>query len=78
MQKAGSGAWLLPYRCYFELPAGTNVSKISVTHNGNSTGIENNIIQNNPEEIYDISGRKLKGMPQSGFVIKNNKKIYIK
>lgn len=78
MQKAGSGAWLLPYRCYFELPAGTNVSKISVTHNGNSTGIESNIIQSNPEEIYDISGRKLNGMPQSGFVIKNNKKIYIK
>ena len=78
MQKAGSGAWLLPYRCYFELPAGTDVSMLSVTHNGNSTGIENNYIQNSHEEIYDISGRKLNGMPQSGFVIKNNKKIYIK
>ena len=73
-----SGAWLLPYRCYLELPAGTDISMLTVTHNGNSTGIESNFIQNSSEDIYDICGRKLNEMPKSGIVIMNNKNIYIK
>ena len=77
MQRAGSKAWLLPYRCYLELPAGTNAPMLSVVHNVN-TGMEEIGIQHNPDAIFDIYGRKLNELPQSGIVIRNNKKTYIK
>ena len=78
MQKAGSKAWLSPYRCYLELPAAMNVSMLSVAHYGNSTGIGSIGTQSDPEAIFDISGRRLNELPKQGIIIKNNKKIYIK
>ena len=77
MQKAGSGASLAPYNCYLELPAGTDAASLSVSHRGNTTGI-NNIQELNSEEIFDLYGRKLNEIPHNGIIIKNNKKIYIK
>ena len=77
MQKAGKEAWLLPYRCYLELPAGTSAPILTVVHNIN-TGIKAIEIQHSSNAIFDIYGRKLNELPQSGIVIKNNKKIYIK
>lgn len=77
MQKAGSGASLAPYHCYLELPAGTDAASLSVSHRGNTTGI-NNIQELNSEEIFDLYGRKLNEIPHNGIIIKNNKKIYIK
>ena len=77
MQKAGKEAWLLPYRCYLELPAGTSAPMLTVVHNIN-TGIKAIEIQHSSDAIFDIYGRKLNELPQSGIVIKNNKKIYIK
>lgn len=77
MQKAGSGASLAPYHCYLELPAGTDAASLSVSHRGNTTGI-NNIQEPNSEEIFDLYGRKLNEIPHNGIIIKNNKKIYIK
>ena len=78
MQKAGSKAWLSPYRCYLELPAAMNVSMLSVAHYGNSTGIGCIGTQSDPEAIFDICGRRLNELPKSGIVIRNNRKIYIK
>lgn len=77
MLKAGSGASLAPYHCYLELPDGTDASSLSVSHRGNTTGI-NNIQEHNSDEIFDLYGRKLNEMHQNGIIIKNNKKIYIK
>ena len=77
MQKAGSGASLAPYHCYLELPAGTDAASLSVSHRGNTTGI-NNIQEIDSEEIFDLYGRKLNEIPHNGIIIKNNKKIYIK
>lgn len=77
MQKAGSSASLAPYHCYLELPAGTDAASLSVSHRGNTTGI-NNIQELNSEEIFDLYGRKLNEIPHNGIIIKNNKKIYIK
>lgn len=77
MQKAGSGASLAPYHCYLELPAGTDAASLSVSHRGNTTGI-NNIQELDSEEIFDLYGRKLNEIPHNGIIIKNNKKIYIK
>ena len=77
MQKAGSGASLAPYHCYLELPAGTDATSLSVSHRGNTTGI-NNIQEIDSEEIFDLYGRKLNEIPHNGIIIKNNKKIYIK
>ena len=78
MQIAGSGASLKPYHCYLELVDDANVSTLSVSHRRNTADVESMTIPNDSEEIYDMSGRKLDKMPQSGIVIKNNKKIYIK
>lgn len=78
MQIAGPGASLKPYHCYLELADDANVSTLSVSHRRNTADVESLTIQNDSEEIYDLSGRKLYKMPQSGIVIKNNKKIYIK
>lgn len=77
MQKAGSSASLAPYHCYLELPAGIDAASLSVSHRGNTTGI-NNIQELNSEEIFDLYGRKLNEIPHNGIIIKNNKKIYIK
>ena len=78
MQKAGSGASLAPYHCFLELPTGTNAAALSVSHRGNTTGVENIQEQVESEMIFDLSGKRLDNMPQSGIIIKNNKKIYIK
>ena len=77
MQKAGNGAWLNPYRCYLELPAGTNASMFSVSHVRNTTAIEEVAAPQDPDVIFDIYGRKLDKMPRNGIIIKNNRKIYI-
>lgn len=77
MLKAGSGASLAPYHCYLELPDGTDASSLSVSHRGNTTGI-NNIQELDSEEIFDLYGRKLNEIPHNGIIIKNNKKMYIK
>lgn len=78
MQKAGNMAWLSPYRCYLELPAGANVPMLTVTHYGNNTNIQNINIQSSSDAIFDIYGRKLNELPKSGIIIRNNRKIYIK
>lgn len=78
MQKAGNGASLAPYHCYLELPAGTNASSLSVSHRENTTDITDIDSEEKPGDIFDLQGRKLDSMPQSGIVIKNNKKIYIR
>lgn len=78
MQKAGSGAKLHPYRCYLELPEGTDVSKLSVSHRENTTGITDVDCEVKSGDIFDLQGRKLNRIPDTGIIIKNNKKIYIK
>ena len=78
MQKAGSGASLAPYHCYLELPAGTDVASLSVSHRENTTDITDIDSEEKPGDIFDLQGRKLDSMPQSGIVIRNNKKIYIR
>ena len=78
MQKAGNGASLAPYHCYLELPSGTNAAALSVSHRGNTTGVENVQKQIESDMIFDLSGKRLYNMPQGGIIIKNNKKIHIK
>lgn len=78
MQKAGSGAKLHPYRCYLELPEGTDASMLSVSHRENTTGITDVDCEVKSGDIFDLQGRKLDRIPCSGIIIKNNKKIYIK
>ena len=78
MHKAGSGASLAPYHCYLELPAGTDAASLSVSHRGSATGITGISNKNNSEKMFDLQGRQLDRMPDSGIIIRNNKKIYIK
>lgn len=78
MQEADATAWLNPYHGYLELPAGVNASALSVVHRGNTTDIDAPNVQEVPEVIYDLYGRKLMDMPRNGIVIKGNKKVLIK
>ena len=78
MQMASEEAWLDPYHAYLDLPAGMNPSALSVVHRGNTTDIDAPNVQEVPEAIYDLYGRKLMDMPRSGIVIKGNKKVLIK
>ena len=78
IQKAGSGASLAPYHCYLELPTGTNAAMLSVSHRSGATGITGINNEENTGKIFDLQGRMLNRMPESGIIIKNNKKIYIK
>jgi hypothetical protein len=71
-------AWLNPYHGYLVLPASVNASALSVVHRGNTTDIDAPNVQEVPEVIYDLYGRKLMDMPRSGIVIINNKKVLIK
>lgn len=77
MQKAGAGASLAPYHCYLELPAGVDVATLAVSHRDGSA-IDDVVSHARSEEIVDLWGRRLDEMPERGFVIKNNVKIYIK
>ena len=79
MNKASAKASLAPYHCYLELPNSVNVATLAVSHRKSPTsGIEQIKVQNDSETIFDMCGKKLDEMPESGIVIKNNKKIYIK
>ena len=78
MQEADKTAWLNPYHGYLELPAGVNASALSVVHRGNTTDIDAPNVQEVPQVIYDLYGRKLMDMPRNGIVIKGNKKVLIK
>ena len=78
MQKAGGGASLAPYHCYLELPEGTDASRLSVSHRENTTAIGEITEADKCEGIFDLCGRKLNDVPNSGIIIKNNRKIYIK
>ena len=77
MMKAGSGATLAPYHACLALPEGTNVAAMSVMHGRETTGVD--MIQlSETETAYDLNGRVIKELPNSGVVIINQKKIYIK
>ncbi len=78
MQKAGDGASLAPYHCFLELPAGTDAAMLSVSHRSGATGITGINNEENTGKIFDLQGRMLNRIPDSGIIIKNNKKIYIK
>ena len=79
MQKASAQASLAPYHCYLELPADVNVATLAVLHRtSDATTIGNVMVHDDTEVVYDLCGRKLDKIPESGVVIKNNKKIYIK
>lgn len=78
MQETGSEASLAPYHCYLELPVGTDAEKLSVSHRDSATGITGISNKNNSEKMFDLQGRQLDRMPDSGIIIRNNKKIYIK
>ena len=78
MQEADETAWLNPYHGYLVLPASVNASALSVAHRGNTTDIDAPNVQEVPEAIYDLYGRKLMDMPRNGIVIKGNKKVLIK
>ena len=77
MMKAGSGATLAPYHACLALPEGTNVAAMSVMHGRETTGVDM-IQQAETETAYDLNGRVIKELPNSGVVIINQKKIYIK
>ena len=77
MMKAGRGATLAPYHAYLTLPEGTDASAMFVTHGRETTDIDN-MQQGDAETMYDLNGRIIKELPNSGIVIINHKKIYIK
>lgn len=80
MQKAGNTASLAPYHACLTLPENVNTAMLKVSHGRGTTGI-NNLQQqscDDAEVIYDLNGRIIKDLPNSGIIIKNKKKIYIK
>ena len=79
MQKAGSGASLSPYHAYFEAPQGVNMSRMMVTHNGKTTGIESISGNGNDDSrTFDLSGRAVNTIHYKGIVISNRKKVFVK
>ena len=79
MQKAGSGASLSPYHAYFEAPQGVNMSRMMVTHNGKTTGIESISGNGNDDSrTFDLSGRAVNTTHYKGIVISNRKKVFVK
>ena len=80
--KKSGGLCILPVGCLEKhgqhLPVGTDAEKLSVSHRGSATGITGISNKNNSEKMFDLQGRQLDRMPDSGIIIRNNKKIYIK
>lgn len=79
MQKAGSGASLSPYHAYFEAPQFVNMSRMTVSHNEHTTGIENTSdSRNDDSRTFDLSGRVVNPRHYKGIVISNRKKVLVK
>ena len=79
MQKAGNGASLSPYHAYFEAPQFVNMSRMTVSHNGHTTGIENTSdSRNDDSRTFDLSGRVVNPRHYKGIVISNRKKVLVK
>ena len=78
MMKAGYGATLAPYHAYLTLPEGADASTMFVSHGRETTDIDNMQQQGDTEIMYDLNGRRINELPNSGIVIINQKKIYIK
>lgn len=66
-----------PYHCFMELSADTDASKLSVMHYETIVRVEHVLMPDGADEIYNLRGERLYGMPQNGIVIVNNRKVYI-
>jgi hypothetical protein len=76
-KRATSGT--IPARRAYLVVRESASARLKIVHGGNSTAIENIIIDDADDSWYAIDGRKLNGKPQrAGFYIKNGKKVYIK
>lgn len=69
-----------PFRCYLELPEGTTLSKISiVVEDENETdGIRVIEDAESADIVYDLQGRRVESISQSGIYVKNGKKFLVK
>ena len=77
----GPNATLKGYRAYFELPAGTEASGISLDFGDGTviTGIEAVELLNGTADVYDLNGRKMDNSNlQRGVYVINGKKVVIK
>lgn len=69
------------YRVTAVYDAGESVYSNMVIYRGDEAAIDERVddsINNTDETIYDLQGRKLKGMPQRGIVISKNRKVVVK
>ena len=66
-----------PYRCFMELPADMDASTLTVMHYEMIASVDRIQMPDATKAIFELSGRRLNGMPQKGIVIMNNRKIYI-
>ena len=66
------------HKAYLQLPAGVALSAGFRFSFGGTTTVEDVEIENEKEEIYDLTGRKLDGISGAGIYIINGKKVLIK
>ena len=77
-------AYIPAYRCYLLLHGGYNAPSLDMELEDNPTAIEEpeidtikTVDRDGTEQIFDLNGRKLQRIPESGIYIKNGRK-YIK
>ena len=74
-----SGGSMKPNRAYFTLPESVQVQGLHMVFVDEVTGIDNVATEINAHQtIYDLSGRAVKQVKQSGIYIVNGQKVFVK
>ena len=78
-------AYIPPYRAFLLLHGGYNAPSLDMELEDNPTAIEEpeidtikTVDRDGTEQIFDLSGRKLQRIPESGIYIKNGRKYVTK
>ena len=77
--KMTDGAWKNnANKAYLPKTAGMNAASYSFRFGGDTTGVENVVVENEVKTIYDLTGRRVEAITAPGIYIVNGKKVLVK
>ena len=66
------------FKAYLPKAAGMNAASYSFRFGGDTTGVENVVVENEVKAIYDLTGRRVEAITAPGIYIVNGKKVLVK
>ena len=66
------------FKAYLPKTAGMNAASYSFRFGGDTTGVENVVVENEIKAIYDLTGRRVEAITAPGIYVVNGKKVLVK